>query len=86
MNNKMFLKIMKKNKTNVDFSSTSNLIPNSLKFIKIEDMYCVFYIDESLNKKLVIKEATENKVYSETLKYLNIKLNRHGEIVKQIVH
>ena len=81
MNNKMFKRVMNQARIKTDFSNNSEIIPNTIKFLNINDNYYVYIIDSSSKKKLIIEAASENKAYKETLKYLGIKLDHHGSVI-----
>lgn len=80
MNKKMFKKVMKQANIKVDFSESSQLTPNTLKFIKKNGSYYVYFINSNTNIKLVVESQSENRVYKETLKSLGIKLNPYGSV------
>lgn len=82
MNNKMFLKVMKQSKRKVDISETKELIPNTIKIVKVDEIYYAFEIDADLNKKLIAKADNEKKLYKQVLTNLGIKLNKFCDVRK----
>jgi hypothetical protein len=82
MNNKMFLKVMKQSKRKVDFTDTKELIANTIKIIKIDDIFYAFEIDNQFNKKLIAKADNEKKLYKQVLNSLDIKLNKFCDVKK----
>ena len=81
MNLKMFLKIANQENIKTDFNPHT-LIPDTIKMFKKNDIYYVYYIDENLNKKLIVKTTNKEKAFREILKFKGININHHGHIDK----
>ena len=82
MNLQMFKKVMKQAKVNLDLSESPTLLPNTIKIIKSNDIYKVYKIDEQLNKIFIIETNSQNIAFKSILKFLQIKLDHHGRIMK----
>ena len=83
MNDKMFLRILRQSNIRVDNSDSQNVLPDSLKFVQKDGLYNIFQVDKECNKLLIISTTSKNKAYREAIKYLNIKLNKFGEVIPQ---
>lgn len=85
MNLHMFKKIIREANPGirVDFSFSNELIPNSIKLVKLGESFRLYKVEKDSTKSLIAEEPTETKLYKATLKYLNIKLNNSGRVIKQ---
>ena len=82
MNLQMFKKVMKQAKVKIDLSESPELLPNTIKIIKSDDLYKAYKIDEHLNKTFIIETNSQNVAFKSILKFLQIKLDHHGRIMK----
>ena len=78
----MFKKVIRQANPNsrIDWSSDDTLIPETIKCIRNNEMYCVYKIDKNKNKTLIIETTSENRIYKAILKYLEIKLDHNGKV------
>lgn len=82
MNLQMFKKVMKQAKVKIDLSESPTLLPDTIKIIKSNDIYKVYKIDDQLNKTFIIETNSQNVAFKSTIKFLQIKLDHHGRIMK----
>lgn len=79
MNLKMFLKIAGQANIKTDFNPDT-LTPDTIKILKENDTYYVYYVDENLNKKLITETTNKEATFRAALKFKGIQINRFGKI------